>query len=283
MKIVVFDLDETLGCFTQFGIFWDCLQQFLYKKENKKLTQKDFNETLDLFPEFIRPNVINILQYLKIKKKTNCCHKLMIYTNNTGSKEWAHQIKSYFEDKLNYKLIDQIIAAFKINGTQVEMCRTTHDKSHHDLIRCTKIPLDAEICFVDDTFHPKMANDNIYYINLKPYYYDLQFDYMIEQFSKSILGRKLLKTDNSFEEFMKRETEKYNYDYIEKTKEEYEIDKILGKHVLSHLQYFFNDSKVGKKNKSRKNNANTSTSTSTSTSANPNTIKTKKNKTRKQY
>jgi hypothetical protein len=121
-----------------------------------------------------------------------------------------------------------------------------------------------------------MANDNIYYINLKPYYYDLQFDNMIEQFSKSILGRKILKIDISFEEFkefMKRETEKYNYDYIEKTKEEYEIDKILGKHVLSHLQYFFNDSKISKKNKSRKNNMNMNTSAS----------KPKKNKTIKYY
>jgi predicted SprT family Zn-dependent metalloprotease len=80
---------------------------------------------------------------------------------------------------------------------------------------------------------------------------------------------------------MKRETKKYNYDYIEKTKEEYEIDKILGKHVLSHLQYFFNDNKISKKNKSRKNNMNTITSTSTSTSVNSN--KTKKNKTRKQF
>lgn len=271
MKIVVFDLDETLGYFTQFGIFWDCLQNFLNenKNENEKLTQIDFNVLFDLFPEFIRPNIINILQYLKHKKKTNCCHKLMIYTNNTGSKEWTHQIKSYFENKINYKLIDQIIAAFKINGTQVEMCRTTHDKSHNDLIRCTKIPLDAEICFVDDTFHPKMANDNIYYINLKPYYYDLSFDVMIERFYKSNLGIQLINSDANFEEFMKKEIKKYNYDYIEKTKEEYEIDKILGKHVLTHLQHFFNDIK---KNKSRKNYMNTN--------INPN--KTKKNKTRKQ-
>jgi hypothetical protein len=29
MKIVVFDLDETLGYFTEFGIFWDCLKNYL--------------------------------------------------------------------------------------------------------------------------------------------------------------------------------------------------------------------------------------------------------------
>ena len=29
MKIVVFDLDETLGYFTQYGIFWDSLAEYL--------------------------------------------------------------------------------------------------------------------------------------------------------------------------------------------------------------------------------------------------------------
>lgn len=33
-KIVVFDLDETLGYFVELGIFWDCLDHFL--KENGK-------------------------------------------------------------------------------------------------------------------------------------------------------------------------------------------------------------------------------------------------------
>lgn len=254
MKIVVFDLDETLGYFTQFGIFLDCLQNFLHSNKNEnnknedieklKLPQNDFNEILDLFPEFIRPNIINILHYLKHKKKTNCCNKLMIYTNNTGSREWAQKIQNYFETKINSKLIDQIIAAFKINGTQVEICRTTHDKTYNDLIRCAKIPTNAEICFIDDMFHPKMVDDNIYYINLKPYYYDLEFDDITQRFLKSAIGKRTVKNRyNDFETFMKTEVQKYNYTNIEKTNEEYEIDKILGKHILTHLQIFFNDKK----------------------------------------
>jgi hypothetical protein len=93
----------------------------------------------------------------------------MIYTNNTGPKEWARNIINYFEKKINYKLIDQIIAAFKINGKQIEMCRTTHDKTHKDLIRCTKIPDNAEICYLDDVYYPEMSHKNVYYINIKPY------------------------------------------------------------------------------------------------------------------
>ncbi len=92
MKIVVFDLDETLGSFVQCGIFWDSLSHYVTQTHKKPLTQTDFNELLDLYPEFLRPNIITILTYLKTKKQSNCCHKMMIYTNNTGSKEWARYI-----------------------------------------------------------------------------------------------------------------------------------------------------------------------------------------------
>jgi hypothetical protein len=262
MKIVVFDLDETLGYFTELGMFWDCLKQYL-KQENSKtiLTQTDFNDILDLFPEFLRPNIINILTYLKKRKESKCCHKMMIYTNNNGLPEWAHHIISYFESKIKYKLIDQLIAAFKINGKQVEICRTTHNKTHNDLIRCTKIPSNAEICFLDDMFHPGMVNENIYYINIKPYYYDLKFNEMIHKFMNSDCGKKIISDDDNFEKIMIDEFKRYNYKCLDKNLKEYEIDKVLGKQIMTHLQEFFNKPS---KNKTHKN-----------------TIK--KNKTRRKY
>jgi hypothetical protein len=289
MKIVVFDLDETLGYFSEMGIFWDSLQRYLDSNNVSayRLTQEDFNDILDLFPEFVRPNIISILNYLKNKKETNCCHKLMIYTNNTGPREWSENIKSYFESKIHYKLIDQVIAAFKINGKNVELCRTTYDKTHKDFIRCTKIPDDTEICFIDDTFYPKMTNENVYYINLKPYYYDLSFEYMIETFEKSDIGKKLIGGSNMdkdnkdnknnkdnidkdkdkekntlFRDFMLNEFKKYSYEYKPKSPAEYEIDKILGKHILTHLQTFFNDKRTNTKRRR---------------------IKTKYNKTKRRY
>jgi hypothetical protein len=90
----------------------------------------------------------------------------MIYTNNQGPIEWSNYIISYFESKIKFRLIDQIVSAFKVNGKRVEICRTSHNKSHKDFIKCTKIPENAEICFIDDSFYPEMANDNIYYINI---------------------------------------------------------------------------------------------------------------------
>lgn len=254
MKIVVFDLDETLGYFTEYGIFWDCLKNYLEAK-NKKivLNQEDFNNILDLFPEFMRPNIINILNYLKAKKGDKCCHKMMIYTNNQGPREWAHHITQYFEDKLDFKLFDQIIAAFKVNGKSVEVCRTTHNKTHRDFIKCTRVPKNAEICFIDDMYHPHMANENIYYINIKPYYHDLSFEYMINKFKDSKCGKNIIdaETDIDFDEFMKSQFKLYNYDINEKAPQEYNVDKIIGKQIITHLQEFFN--KSANNNSTRKN------------------------------
>lgn len=183
---------------------------------------------------------------------SNCCHKMMIYTNNNGPKEWADHIIHYFEKKINYKIIDQIIAAFKINGKKIEICRTTHDKTHKDFILCTKVPENAEICFLDDTFYPGMANDNVYYINVKPYYYDLPFDYMITKFKESKIGKKIIDTDANFNTKIMEYIKLYKYEYVDKDLKEYEVDKILGKHIITHLEEFFKTKKnksIRKKNK----------------------------------
>jgi len=220
MKIVVFDLDETLGYFSELGMFIDCLTN------SDQISQQEFNEILDLYPEFIRPNIINILTYLKKKKMTKACSKIMIYTNNQGPKSWAEQIIAYFESKIHYKLFDQIVCAFKVNGKQVELNRTSHDKTHSDFIRCTQIPANAQICFLDDVYHPDMATDNIYYINIKPYTHDLPIDEMISRFSNA-------------EKKYKIKREFSDYKYSPKEPEDMEIDVILGKSIMQHLKLFF--------------------------------------------
>ena len=266
-KIVVFDLDETLGYFVEFGMFWDTLKNYyknLNPNKNPVFDQHLFNKLLDLYPEFIRPNILNILNYLKRKKQDKHCHKLMIYTNNQGPPEWAQQIKCYFEDKMNTSLFDQIIGAFKVNGKQFELSRTTHMKTHKDFISCTKIPETTQICFIDDVFHPGMSNDNIYYIHIKPYTYDLTFDTIVERF----VGSGLLHVDSptSMKEAIITGMKRYNYTYVEKAQLEHEIDAMLSKKILHHLHTFFNrklliKSRLGKtiknktsqKNKTQKN------------------------------
>lgn len=253
-KIVVFDLDETLGYFSELGMFWYAINSYITnKKIDYNLTQCDFNNILDLYPEFLRPNIINILLYLKQKRKANRCNKLMIYTNNQGPSGWIDHIKKYFEDKISYKLFDQVVAAFKINGKKIEMCRTSHAKSHSDFIKCTKIPETTKICFLDDTHYPDMENENVYYINIKPYTYDLDFDTIINRFLNSNLLNYVLTNKTDFYNFCKQFMKKYVYTYNAKSKSEQDIDIILSKKIMTHLHDFFNKF-YSKQNLTKKNN-----------------------------
>lgn len=254
MKIIIFDLDETLGYFVELGMFWDCLIKITGRRE---FTQEEFNDILELYPEFIRPNIENILNYLKKKKQTRSCNKIMIYTNNQGPSKWADHILSYFETKTKYKLFDQTIRAFKINGKQIELNRTSHDKSFKDLVRCTQIPNNAQICFLDDIYHPEMVNDNVYYINLKPYTHDLPFDDLVGRFVKSKVGQTIIGESNTIDVTNKllSELRKIAFKYVEKTREETEIDQILGKEIMSHLKIFFAQSRSNTVRRRRKQGA----------------------------
>lgn len=242
-KIVVFDLDETLGYYTEFGMFWDAIKNFIKNKElNIMMNQSFFNKLMDLFPEFIRPNIVKILQYLKEKKVQNHCQKLMLYTNNQGPKEWVHFIVNYFESKLHYqdvKLFDQIVSAFKVNGKQVELCRTTHMKTRKDLMRCTKISEETQICYLDDVYYPGMKHKNIYYINIHPYVHDLPFQLLVKRLQESGLVN-----EAHMKEHIIHFLNTFNYNYVEKTQESYYVDKIISKKILQHLHYFFNKHQI---------------------------------------
>jgi len=246
-KIVVFDVDETLGYFTQLGIFWDALNVY-YKNQGdddnilktQQTQQELFNTLIDIYPEFLRVNILAILNYLKRKKEKKKCKHIMIYTNNHASKDWINLITNYIHEKINYKLFDRVIRAFKVNGKIIEMCRTTNEKTTGDLFNCTKIPHDSQICFLDDVYYSNMVDENVYYIKLKPYTYNLPFQLMIQRFVVSKYGKKIQdQYQDSFTNFMNTFIGKYNFVYVKKNEKDYELDKIVSKKIMIHLQTFF--------------------------------------------
>lgn len=261
-QVVIFDLDETLGYFVEFGIFWEALIIYMKDHEaNTPLSPCEFNDLLDLFPEFLRPNIVSVLNYLKHKKESGACNGVMIYTNNQGPAEWAVFIKNYLQYKINYNLFDRIIGAFKINGKCVEPCRTTHDKTYSDFIKCAKLPKNTQICYLDDVYYPKMINDNVYYIKVNPYIHNLSFEEIIKRVMKSKFGEKNITDSVYFEKFMLKIMSAYEYEYIEKMKDEMDIDKIITKKIMLHLQDFFNKkhrrhSKTKNKSSKKSNNNN---------------------------
>jgi len=182
-KVVVFDLDDTIGHFVQLsGLDW-----FLKKLYGRVVTRKHFNEILDLYPEVFRPRIFEIMTFLKNEKKKRKDVKVMIYTNNTGCKIWVHRIKSYIEKKIKYKLFDRVICGWKYDGRIIEPNRTGWDKKYKDLLRCGHLTKKDEILFLDDQYHPGMFHPKVKYMQLKPYVYNYPYKQMIMKY-KSIVN-----------------------------------------------------------------------------------------------
>jgi hypothetical protein len=81
----------------------------------------------------------------------------------------------------------------------------------------------------------------VYYIKLQAYTNELPFSELLQRFANSKAGKSIIKDNTHFYEWMKNQMSKYEYDYVEKTKEDYEIDKIITKKTMIYLQNFFHN------------------------------------------
>lgn len=250
INAIVFDLDETIGYFSQLYTIWDTLITIcddLTRTQHQQL----FNIVLDTFDNYMRPLIMSIFKYLKNKKMKTKNVAVMIYTNNNGPKVWTMMIKDYIHHKLNFELFDNIICAFKVDGKIVEPLRTTQQKTYSDLIRCTSMPLSTKIFFIDDQYHERMKHENIYYIKIKPYVYHYSFSVILEKLKSrdimQFIKKHCTKTDATFiSKFKELYTAKYT-DYTtdehltHKTVIEQNVDASVGKQIIAHLKDFFFD------------------------------------------
>ena len=284
-KVVVFDVDETLGNFAQFSIFGHVLEDYF---NDPNIMYRHFNDLVDLYPEIIRPNMVRILDYIRKKKNDGICSKVMIYTNNTAPDKWVSHIRQYFENKLRHTasttskgegsrsgsdkglaiippLFDHIIGGFKPSSSSSSSSyprRTTPEKTIDDLIHCSRLPANIEVCFLDDLNHPKMIDECVYYIKLQPYYSYIPFETFVIRFLNSALFRTVFDKIEipscvpSMSALVKKEIlsieihnlfMKYvhlaNFDAKSNQKKlnPREIDEIISKYILFHLQQFFRD------------------------------------------
>ena len=313
-KVVVFDVDETFGHFAQFGLFCAVLDEY-YKAD---ISYKHFNDLVEIFPEIFRPNIIRILDYIRKKKDIGVCSKVMIYTNNQGPDKWVQHIRDYLEMKLRNKaaasstelailppLFDHIIGGFKSRNasgsgdtsSQRYPDRTTGEKTVSEFLRCSRLPQDIEICFLDDVLHERMVNEKVYYIKLQGYHSYIPVEHYVLRF----LGSKLYK--NVFEHMkpitgsigpmmtpqvkkqvitielqnlMVKRANQAQYDARKHHNKmnPREIDEIISKYILHHLQQFFKDgppppasasvrkrgSRTMKKNSTRQRSSNSNSS-----------------------
>ena len=232
-NIIIFDLDETLGYFTEIGIFWEIINCYY---ENKK--EIDLFNLIDMFPQFLRPNIIKILEYIKIQKEDGRCDMVIVYTNNKGPSQWYKLLTKYFNNKLKFKLFDKIIGPYNISN-----CRTSNNKKYKDILNCLHISKETNICFIDNRIHNEMINNKVYYIHIKSYKNEINFKNMLNIYLKD---EKNIDLKNNFIKFATFKFDKYKYIYdksLTKNKDienEYKISELL----FYHIKFFFKETSI---------------------------------------
>ena len=244
--VVVFDLDQTIGYFTQIGILIDSIETIT----KRKLKLNEFFKLLDMFPLIFRKGIMKTFELLKLKKKDDNKVKVVIYTNNMGPKTWVHNIRKYIEQKLDYKLFNKTIAAWKVGNKQYEKKRTSHNKRYDDLLNCCNLKKRDKIIFFDDFIHNHMMNNQITYIHNKPYKYDYKFENMVNKIFSSKLNvpLKILSKKALLEEIEKY---KYKCNFDKKVFKENEFITPIKLFLKENKK---NNSKKIKKGKNKKQN-----------------------------
>jgi len=255
-KAIVFDMDDTLGHFEEIAIFLTGLKKGLGKKYNEEYAFK----VLDLFPNFFRPGIINILKYIKKRKRKNSLIKVLIYTNNMGPHYWTVFIKKYLERKVGGKLFDYIISGYKPN-TNINK-RTTHEKTVPDILRCTKLNKETTFLFIDDQHHNRMVHSRVTYMKIHPYNYGIKFKILVDKYMNSKLINILPKKEHETFKFyilnyLSAGLIGYNYNVTKQEISKKDLEE--GQRLKNLITIFLKNKDTHKKRKrsrkrSRKNN-----------------------------
>lgn len=240
-RVIAFDLDETLGSFTDLEILWSALQEY-----TDTHTPINFNHLLDLYPEFLRYGILPILEYLLAKKRTNECSHLYIYTNNQCPLGWVDMISTYFNYALKSRtpVFNQIILAFKINSHRIEPSRTTHSKTYSDFIKCTLLPKNTELFFLDNSYFPNMKHTDVYYIQPKQYVHHLSTQDIIQRFMSSTLFLKLKHNDTLQNYLIQSFIQSNAFTNGNPNLKDLETDIIVAQKMMYHIRDFFHISNM---------------------------------------
>lgn len=170
---VVFDFDETLGCFVQFSEVIEALEAV----HKRSFGPEDYAAVLrsNALPRYVRPGMLSLLKELGHIKRSrewgaNRC-RVLIYTNNSGGRKWVRSVARAFEILIDEPgLFDRIICAYSTpEEGRIEKCRTSHEKKYADFLACTRYSRKTRVVFVDDLMHQGMLHPNVSYVHIAPY------------------------------------------------------------------------------------------------------------------
>ena len=241
-KHFIFDLDETIGSFSELYLLFQCINSLPTSLHTDPKLLVD--ELLLLFPEFFRHGINVIMTYLYKKKQTGACSGIHIYTNNSCLPDtWCYFIMSFIEERWNMKgLFDSVIRAFKIDGKIVESKRTMSEKAHKDLLNCLLLPYDTEFCFIDNDHYAKMEHRYVYYLQPRPYYHYMTREQIIERFLNSYFGKQISTFMNQDIQpllYKWYKSQNYSMSSTKRTLDYLETDLNTSNQLFKHVRKFF--------------------------------------------
>jgi hypothetical protein len=261
MKFVVFDLDETLGYFKQLYYIFSVLKKI---NTGFSITQDIFNRVLDIYPEFLRPNIVDILIYLKNQKQYNRNTYMIVYTNNTHQ-NWTKYIISYIEYRIAHPaFFDRII-----NSSKNEVCRLHQKKHLDDLFRCIDYSSNSHICYIDNECHPGMRSRQTYYCKLGGYINNLSNAVLADRLYESLLANEII-PDVQQEVFNNIYLHYCNGLYMKLlTEAEYKHEIRTAQELMLRIRIFFMNSTTHKRRHTYSNQPEVVSRTATESPENP--------------
>lgn len=231
MKHIIFDLDETIGTFYECSMIYEALAHTL----KKKIKNSDFFKVIDTFPEFFRPGIFDIFNYLKDIKDI----EINLYTNNPY-KMWVYMIKAYIEEKIGKKIFKHVIYGWKkFDGANADTRRTTNAKTLTEYNRIIDNKKHLKMLFLDDTLHARMIGVNMTYLHLKPYKIGKPINYFITKYLNSSVNE-IQKKDRVA--FISHILNNYTPDQEDQTEiESFMKGMVLSKDILPGIKIFLSN------------------------------------------
>jgi hypothetical protein len=188
-KLVVFDLDETLGYFSQLYVIWCSL----IKLSKTKLSVSDFYKLSDNYIFYYQPVIFETLRQLKESKI-----RTIIFTNNQALYWWPRLIALYLNYKTNSddSLFKTVIGSYKIGNRLNDKRRTSNMKKYEDLKKIMNLDDNTKILFLDDQEHPEMRHPNVEYFKVPDYVKILPPTNIVNIFLHSSFGKKFIQKNN---------------------------------------------------------------------------------------
>lgn len=225
MKYIVFDLDETVGHFVQLGFIYGAFEKYFHRELH--LHEKFF--IFDTFHEMFRPGIFKVFNKI-MREKEKQDISVVLFTNNQGPPSWADTIIKYIHLKLDYKLFDRIIGAYRVRGIINEPLRTGDDKRYKDFKKIVGVNDSIPVLFFDDQVHYDMLNSNVSYILIEPY----KKVYSIKEIIKRIQLRIPIHKNNELIELLNQ----FNYSYLQIMTPSTQYNKQQEKVIDYHITHF---------------------------------------------